>query len=244
MRLSEKLIEWTKNWFTQNGLKTAVVGISGGKDSAVVAAVLAHAIGKENVVGVLMPNGVQSDISDSIQVVEELGIKNFTINLQKAYDSLLQEVESQIGELSGGTKINSAPRLRMNILYSVAQTLSERDGAKACVVGTGNASECYVGYFTKWGDGGHDVNLLKDLWVHEVLQVGDELGYFPNIIHKAPSDGLSGSTDEEKLGVTYEQVYRVATGEKVDSEAKEKIDRLHKIAKHKIDPIPYFKKEN
>ncbi len=242
MKLSEKLIKWTKEWFEENNRDTAVVGISGGKDSAVVAAVLVHAIGVENVFGVLMPNGVQSDISDSQQVVNELGIKHITVNVNDGYTGLLGEIEKQIGALSDGSKINTAPRLRMTTLYAVAQTLAERDGKKSCVVGTGNAAECYVGYFTKWGDGAHDVNLLKDLWVHEVIQVGDELGYFPNVIHKAPADGLSGSTDEVRLGVTYEQVYKVATGQDVETEAKEKIERLNKIAQHKLCAVPYFQK--
>ncbi len=240
MKLSEKLIKWTRNWFEENNRDTAVVGISGGKDSAVVAAVLVHAIGAENVFGVLMPNGVQSDISDSEQVVKELGIKSITVNINAGYTGILNEISSHIGELSSDTKINAAPRMRMTTLYAVAQTLSERDGKKACVVGTGNASEGYVGYFTKWGDGAHDVNLLKDLWVHEVLQIGNELGYFPNIVHKAPTDGLSGSTDEAKLGVTYDEVYKVAVAEKVDEKSKERIDKLHNIAKHKVNPIPYF----
>ncbi len=240
MKLSEKIIEWTKNWFKDNDRKTAVLGISGGKDSAVVAAVLVHALGAENVFGVLMPNGIQNDISDSEQVVKELGIRSITVNINNAYSGLLDEISSKVGELTCEAKINSAPRLRMTTLYAVAQTLSERDGAKACVVGTGNASECYVGYFTKWGDGAHDVNLLKDLWVDEVKQIGDELGYFPNIVHKAPTDGLSGSTDEAKLGVTYDEIYKFAHGEEVSQEAKERIEKLHKIANHKVNPVPYF----
>ncbi len=241
MKLSEKLIEWTKEWFAVNDRKTAVIGISGGKDSAVVAAVLVHAIGKENVFGVLMPNGVQSDIADSLQVVNELGINHTTINIGTAYGALIDEISEQIVEPTSEAKINISPRLRMTTLYAVAQTLSQSQEAKACVVGTGNAAECYVGYFTKWGDGAHDLNLLRDLWVHEVLQVGDELGYFPNIIHKAPADGLSGSTDEQRLGVTYEEVYRVATNQEVSKEAKEKIDRLHRFAQHKLNPSAYFK---
>ncbi len=242
MKLSEKLIGWTKEWFAQNGLKTAVIGISGGKDSAVVAAVLVHAIGRENVVGVLMPNGEQSDISDSQQVVQELGIRNITVNIKDSYNNLLGEIESQIGEVSKGARINTAPRLRMATLYAVAQTLSENENGRACVVGTGNAGEGFVGYCTKWGDMAHDVNLLKDLWVHEVLQVGDELGYFPNIIHKAPADGLTGSTDEEKLGVTYNDIYRVATGQEISEETRAKVEQLHSSARHKLNPIPYFKK--
>ncbi len=242
MKLSERVINWTKEWFLENDRKTAVVGISGGKDSAVVAAILVHALGAENVFAVLMPNGEQSDISDSKQVVEELGIRNITVNIKSSFDGLLSEIKSHLGELSNEASINTAPRIRMSTLYAVAQTLSERDGAKACVVGTGNASEGYVGYCTKWGDMAHDVNLLKDLWVHEVIEIGDELGYFPNIIHKAPADGLSGSTDEEKLGVSYEEVYKTVVGEEVSEKSRARIETLHKLAKHKLNPIPYFKK--
>ncbi len=242
MKLSERIIEWIKNWFDENGRKTAVLGISGGKDSAVVAGLLVRAIGAENVVGVMMPNGMQSDIEDSKKVVDELKIRSITVNINEGYTGIIDEIETQIGQLSKEAKINTAPRMRMTTLYAVAQTLSDTQDARACVVGTGNAGEAYVGFCTKWGDTGHDINPLRDLWVHEVLQVGDELGYFPEIVHKMPHDGLGLVGDEEKLGVTYNDIYKVATGIEVEDHIKKRVDQLHKYATHKLNPIPYFKK--
>lgn len=239
MKLSEQIIGWLREQLGKMGMDTAVIGISGGKDSAVAAALLAAAIGPENVYGVMMPNGVQRDIEDSRQVIAELGINSIYKDISAAYKGALDFGDAL--EVSTQAAINTAPRLRMTTLYCIAQSLGELHGKRACVIGTGNKAEIYVGYFTKWGDGAFDISPLKDLWVHEVLQVGDELGFFPKIIHKVPDDGLSGMTDEEKLGFSYDEVYRYATGDgEVAPEQAAKIERMHRLAAHKITPPPFF----
>ena len=252
MKLSEQVIGWTRDTFAAMGRDTAVLGISGGKDSAVVAAILAKAIGAENVFGVMMPNGEQKDIADSQQVIAALGINGLLVNIADQYEASVRPAQlvspapdcsMEGGELAPGveSKINVAPRLRMTKLYEIAQSLGEY-GRKACVVGTGNKAEGYVGYCTKWGDMACDLNPIKDLWVHEVLQVGDELGYFPDIVHKAPDDGLSGKTDEERLGFRYEDVYRFVEGGEVSAEVRTMIEARHKANLHKQKPIPFFER--
>lgn len=239
--LSSRVIEWVRDWFEENGRETAVLGISGGKDSAAVAALLVHAIGKDNVVGVLIPDGEQKDIDDSIRVVEELGIRSYTVNIGAAHKALSGAVAAAIGApVSEDAEVNVPPRLRMTVLYTVAQTLSNREQAKACVIGTGNAAELYVGYCTKWGDMGSDMNPLKNLWVDEVLQIGDELGYFPDIIHKAPADGLCGLSDEDRLGFTYGQVRELNEGVLLDESIASLIEQKHRAALHKLNPVPGF----
>lgn len=236
MLLSEKVIDWTRLQFKASGRTTAVIGISGGKDSAVVAAILAKAIGPDHVLGVMLPNGSQRDIEDSIQVITELGIRSMQVNISEPYQALCRAM----GKTSQEAMVNIAPRLRMTALYAIAQSLA-MDGERACVVGTGNRAERYVGYTTKWGDSACDLNPIQDLWVHEVLQVGDELGYFPNIVHKVPDDGLCGQTDEEKLGFSYEDVFHVAMGDApVPDDVRSRIATRHAAARHKTEPIPYF----
>lgn len=238
--LSDKVIEWTRNYFRNSGRDTAVIGISGGKDSAVVAAILVKAIGAENVVGVLMPNGVQSDIDDSMRVVKELGIRHFTVNIQDGYNGVIENINSTGIVVSKEAAINVGPRIRMTILYTIAQSLSAT-GKHPCVVGTGNKSEHYIGYYTKWGDGGCDVNPIQDLWVHEVVQVGMELGYFPDIVNKIPADGLCGKSDEDNLGFSYYDIFvHVVNGTCGDVEKDAAIDVRHRMAAHKENPIPHF----
>lgn len=243
MLLSQKVIQWIQGWFSGNQRKTAVIGISGGKDSAVVAGLCKEALGAQQVVGIMMPNGEQKDISDSKQVISQLGISSGLANIQPAYEAILKCVEDAIGmPASEGAKINIAPRLRMTLLYAVAQTLSETNRAKACVVGTGNRGEAEVGYTTKFGDSASDMNPIRNLWVDEVLQIGDELGYFPEIIHKAPSDGLCGKSDEERLGFSYDDVKAAFTGEtaKIEADKLEKILAAHRVSGHKRDPIASY----
>lgn len=193
----------------------------------------------------MLPNGVQSDIVDSQRVIRELGIRSYNINIGLAYEALMAEVSHALSfEVSVPAAINVPPRLRMASLYAVAQSLSDHDGARACVVGTGNAAEIYVGYCTKWGDMASDINPLKMLWVDEVLQVGDEMGYFPDIIHKAPADGLSGASDEERLGFTYEEVkqHALCTGEPLPDDRYERISWMHAHSEHKRYEVPYFRR--
>ena len=238
----EKIVKWIQDWFNTNMPKaSAVIGISGGKDSTIIAALLARALGPERVVGVLMPNGVQSDIVDSKQVVEILGIKSYVINIENAYNGILNEVKNatkyddNIQNITSATTENIPPRLRMTTLYAVAQSLPEG----GIVINTCNKSEDYVGYATKWGDNVGDISPCSEYLVSEMLQIGDALGLPYELVHKVPSDGLCGKSDEDKLGFTYAVLDKyISTGVCEDKEIKEKIDRLHRINLHKINPIP------
>lgn len=237
--LSERVVQNTKKWFLENGRDTAVIGISGGKDSAVAAAICVKALGKEHVIGVLLPDGEQSDLSDAKQVVAELDIPHIIVNIgeiTKSHRNALASGENHgvISEHSQQADFNLPPRVRMAVLYEIAQSQRKH----AAVVGTGNAAEIYVGYTTKWGDSASDFNPLKNLWVHEVVQIGLELGFFPNIVQKAPADGLTGRTDEQQLGFSYNDVYRYAIGENIDPVVADKIKRRHKESAHKRSEIP------
>lgn len=225
---------WLKDYLKQSGSKGYVIGISGGKDSAVVATLLVKAVGKENVIGVLMPNGTQSDISDSIAVCEDLDIKYETINIKPAFDGILSVLPTTNNT---ETKVNINPRLRMTVLYAVA---SEHN---YLVAGTGNKSETYVGYYTKWGDGAYDINPIADFTTEEVVMMGDILGSYKGAVHKTPSDGISGTTDEDKLGFLYKQVNEfMENGNIEDKEAESKIIKKHSQNQHKRQMPPTFKK--
>ena len=191
-------IEWIRDFFKSAGKKTAVVGISGGKDSAVCANLCVEALGQVNVIGVLMPNSVQKDIKDSYSVISQIGIRPLEINIGDSYDSIINQLPKFYIEPSQQTKINLAPRLRMATLYAVAQSLED-----ALVCNCTNKCESIVGYGTIYGDISGDFAPLADMMVSEVIETGLELGLSKSIMKKAPSDGLSGKTDEENLGFTY-----------------------------------------
>ena len=237
---SESIVSWIQEWFNSNGPKAnAVIGISGGKDSSIVAALLVKALGKERVVGVMMPNGEQKDISDSKKLVEYLGIKNYTVNIKDAFEGEINALKAAGVEPGKDAIINTPPRLRMATLYAIAQSLPE--GGR--VANTCNASEDYVGYSTKYGDAAGDFSPCADYVVSEMLQIGDELGLPSDLIHKTPSDGLSGMSDEDKLGFTYAVLDKyIRTGEIEDQATKEKIDRLHVLNLHKLKTIPTYRR--
>ena len=236
-----KIVQWIRDYFAANGPAcSAVIGISGGKDSSVAAALCVEALGKDRVVGVLMPRGVQPDISDS-----QLQIPYVVVNIGDAADALERTLESneKLQQICGRTemareaKINMPPRIRMATLYAVAQNLP--NGGR--VVNTCNASEDYVGYSTKYGDAAGDFSPMSELLVHEVLQIGDVLGLPEQLVRKTPSDGLSGMSDEDKLGFTYKMLDNyVLTGECEDAEKKARIDRLHMLNLHKLRLMPKF----
>lgn len=245
--LKDKLIAWTKAYFANTSGK-AVIGISGGKDSTIAAAVLVEAIGADRIIGVLMPNGEQKDISDSLEVCNLLGIDYYIINIGDAYKLLSKTIqdacEDTLGiDVAGHSVVstNLPSRLRMSTLYTVAALMP---GSR--VVNTSNRSERWVGYSTKWGDGVGDVSLFGNLTVSEVLQIGDELGLPAHLVHKAPSDGMSGKTDEDNLGFTYAQLdeYLLNDNYNLSDETVSRIDFLHRINKHKVEPMPTFTKED
>jgi NAD+ synthase len=232
------LTEWIREYFEKNGKGCkAVLGISGGKDSSITAALLAKALGKERVVGVLMPDGIQPDISDSEAVVEFLGIEHKVVNIGETVAALKKALEDAGSVVTKDTKINIPPRIRMTTLYAVAQGL-ECGGR---VINTCNKSEDYIGYSTKFGDAAGDVSILAGFTVEEVRQIGDYLGLPENLVHKTPSDGLSGMSDEDKIGFTYAVLDKyIATGECEDADVKAKIDRMHVMNLHKLELMPHF----
>ena len=236
----EHIVAWIRDWFENNGPKAnAVIGISGGKDSSIVAALLVKALGKERVVGVLMPNGEQKDIADSKKVVEVLGIRHFIVNINPAVEGEYAALRAAGVEIGKDAIINTPPRIRMTTLYAIAQSLPE--GGR--VTNTCNRSEDWVGYSTKYGDAAGDFSPCSDYLVCEMLQIGDALGLPKELIHKTPSDGLSGMSDEDKLGFTYATLdHYVLTGEIEDQATKEKIDRLHRLNLHKLQTIPMYKR--
>lgn len=230
----DEIKDWIREWFKVNGPKaSAVIGISGGKDSTIIAKLLVDALGKDRVVGVMMPNGTQNDIQDSQRVIELLGIRSYTINIGSAYMGLLD----QLNNPSQATKENIPPRLRMTTLYAIAQSLPE--GGRVC--NTCNLSEDYIGYSTKYGDSAGDFSPCCEFTVTEMLQIGDALGLPEELVHKTPSDGLCGKTDEDNLGFTYEELDNyINTGEIINTEHKDNIDKRHRINLHKISPMPKY----
>ena len=222
----DRLVTNIQKWFEVNGKNCkAVLGISGGKDSTITASLLVKALGKDRVLGILMPNGIQSDIEDSKRVVEFLGIDSMIINIQNMYDAFLKNIDLDISE---DTKINLPPRIRMSVLYAVAQSVNGR------VINTCNKSEDFVGYSTKYGDSAGDMSVLGDLFVSEIIEIGDKLGLPYELVHKAPSDGLCGQTDEDRFGFTYDDIEAyIKNGTCGNIEIDKKIKYMHDTSRHK-----------
>ena len=244
--IKDRLVDWIRDYFDHNGPGcTAVVGISGGKDSSVTAALCVEALGKDQVLGVLMPDGIQSDIADAIALVEHLDIKHLVVNIGDTTKALTAAIEGAEGfdlvaaSMSRDSIINMPARIRMTTLYAVGQSLPK--GGR--VANTCNRSEDYVGYSTKYGDAAGDFSPLQNILVEEVRQLGHELGLPDFLIDKTPSDGLSGQTDEDKLGFTYAQLdHYILTGQCQDPDIQAKIDRMHAMNLHKLQLMPAFKK--
>lgn len=248
----DHLVGWIRNYFATNGNKNtkAVIGISGGKDSTIAAALLVRALGPKRVVGVLMPNGEQADIADSYRVCTILGIERYVVNIHDAVEAIYQSVDGcENNDFEDYcihypvVSTNTPARIRMTTLYAIAGIV----GGRVC--NTGNRSEKYVGYTTKYGDLAGDFALFHDYTVRELLQVGDLLEEIPHdLIHKAPADGMTGKTDEEKLGFTYEQVDDyLLDGIIPEYDAYRKIVEAHQRNLHKDAirlPNPYRFDEN
>ncbi len=235
-KTKKECVEWIRDFFEKNGKGcNAVVGISGGKDSSVVAALCVEALGKDRVIGVLMPCGEQSDISCSHMLVEHLGIKSYTINVADSVNGLKNELSKKL-ELTEQSIINLPPRIRMSTLYAVSQSCNGR------VANTCNLSEDWVGYSTRYGDSAGDFSPLANLTVTEVKEIGRLAGLPDELVDKTPIDGLCGQTDEEKLGFTYAMLdIYIRTGKIEDEKIKEKIDRLHNMNLFKLQLMPSFK---
>ena len=230
-RVKADLVRWLVDWFEENGKGcNAVIGISGGKDSSVTAALCVEALGRDRVIGVLMPNGVQSDINDAKWLVSHLGIRHYIINIKDAFDAIVNGIFFAGMQFSHQARVNLPPRLRMSTLYAVSQSENGR------VINTCNLSEDWVGYSTRYGDSVGDVCPLGKLTVTEVKELGLSLGLPKALVYKVPSDGLSGKTDEDNLGFTYAVLDRyIRTGEIDDPETKALIDRKHKANLFKLE---------
>lgn len=244
IKVKNACVKWIRDWFEMNGKDcNAVIGISGGKDSSVVAALCVEALGKDRVIGVLMPNGIQNDIHVAFELVEFLDIKYTVIDISTAYKDILNGIFycSPHGNMgrhiipTDQTTINLPPRIRMATLYAVSQSVN---GRVAC---TDNLSESYIGYSTRWGDNVGDFSPLANLTSEEVVAIGDALGLPFELTHKVPSDGLCGKTDEDNFGFTYEVLNKyIRTGVCADEVVKAKIDEKHQKNLFKAQPIPSF----
>ena len=239
VKVKEACVAWIRDFFRENGPGcNAVVGISGGKDSSVVAALCAEALGRDRVIGVLMPQGEQPDIDMSRLLVEHLGIRSMEVDVGPAVDALLNALPEDL-EVSRQTRINVPPRVRMATLYAIGQSCNGR------VANTCNLSEDYVGYSTRYGDAAGDFSPLSKLTVTEVKALGRALGLPEILVEKVPTDGLSGKTDEENLGFTYAELDRyIRTGEICDLQKKEIIDRKHRMNLFKLQLMPVFEPED
>ena len=235
-KVKNDCVRWIREFFRENGEGcNAVVGVSGGKDSSVVAALCVEALGRDRVIGVLMPNGEQSDIDMAQLLVSHLGIRSITVNIKEAVDALKGSIPFTLSEQS---RVNLPPRIRMATLYAVSQSNNGR------VANTCNLSEDYVGYSTRYGDAAGDFSPCANLTVGEVKAIGRVLGLPDALVEKVPIDGLCGKTDEENLGFTYAVLDRYIREGKIDSEeTKERIDRLHKQNEFKLKLMPSFKPE-
>ncbi len=238
-KVKDDIVKWIQDWFAENGKGCkAVVGLSGGKDSSVVAALCVEALGKERVLGVMMPNGEQFDIDVSHKLAEHLGIESIVVNIKDAYDGVVRELSKHFDSFEGQAKVNLPPRLRMAALYAVSQSVNGR------VANTCNLSEDWVGYATKFGDGAGDFSPLSKLTVQEVKAVGRACGLPDLFVEKVPIDGLCGLTDEDNLGFTYATLDRyIREGVCEDAATKERIDRLHRMNLFKLQPMPVFEYE-
>lgn len=237
-KVKNECVEWIRDFFKNNGPDcNAVVGISGGKDSSIAAALCVEALGKDRVIGVLMPQGEQHDIDMAYLLVNHLGIKHYEINVKDAIDALLKNMPEEL-PVSVQTKTNIPPRVRMATLYAVSQSVNGR------VVNTCNLSEDWVGYSTRYGDAAGDFSPMSNLTVTEVKEIGRLLGLPDVLVDKVPIDGLCGKTDEENLGFTYAELDRyIRTGEIDDKDKKELIDRKHRMNLFKLEMMPAFKPE-
>lgn len=235
MKVKDECVQWIRDFFEENGPGcNAVVGISGGKDSSIVAALCVEALGKDRVVGVLMPNGEQHDIDMAHLLVNHLGIRHYVVNIKDAVEGVLKNLPADL-PISEQTTVNLPPRIRMSTLYAVSQSVNGR------VANTCNLSEDWVGYSTRYGDGAGDFSPLSHLTVTEIKQIGYLLGLPKALVDKTPIDGLCGKTDEENLGFTYAEldVY-IRTGEIADPEKKALIDRKHAANLFKLQLMPSF----
>lgn len=234
-KVKDACVQWIRDFFENNGKGcNAVIGISGGKDSSVAAALCVEALGKDRVIGVLMPKGEQHDIDKAFMLVNHLGIKHYVVNIEDAFDGIMKNLPEEL-EITAQSVQNLPPRLRMSTVYMISQSCNGR------VCNTCNLSEDWVGYSTRYGDSVGDFSPMSNLTVTEVKEIGHLLGLPRELVEKVPIDGLCGKTDEENLGFTYAVLDKyIRTGEIENKETKEIIDKKHKMNLFKLQLMPVF----
>lgn len=239
----ERIIEFIRNYYKKNNLKGAIIGISGGKDSGVVAGLFTKALGKENVIGVTLPcHSRKSDRNDALEVSKKFGFKLYNFDLSGVFDLFKGQVKEMIEvslEELVNSDINLKPRLRMATLYYFAAMFSAINKGGYLVAGTSNKCELYVGYFTKGGDSVQDISVLADFTVDEVIKIGEVIGVPSQVLYKVPDDGLSSLSDEEKLGVKYREIADYMDGVSIDETSAEIIRSLHEKNQHKFKTPTY-----
>lgn len=234
-KVKNEIVEWLREWEENNGKGcNFIVGVSGGKDSSVVAALLVEAFGKDRVIGVKMPCGEQKDIDYSNMLINHLGIRGYTMNIGDAVGEIRSQFPVGV-KISDQTTINLPARIRMATLYAISQSVNGR------VANTCNLSEDWVGYATRYGDAAGDFSPLSQLTVTEVKAIGRELGLPSELVDKTPTDGLCGKTDEDNLGFTYAELDAyIRDGIEPSEEVKAKIDSMHEKNLFKLQPMPSF----
>lgn len=246
VKVKNDCVQWIQDWFDANGPDCkAVIGISGGKDSSVVAALCVEALGKDRVIGVLMPEGRQVDIGDSYALIQHLDIHYVEMNIDRIVEGFYSSLEDNnimdhnLKQIDFNSSIqaviNLPPRIRMSMLYFVSQSIGGR------VIGTDNASEAYIGYSTRWGDNVADAMPILNLTSDEVIAVGEALGLPRYLTHKTPSDGLCGKSDEDAFGFTYKQLNDyINNGTCGNVEIDKAINIKHINSQFKREAIPAF----
>ena len=244
---TKKIVAFIRNYYKKNNLGGAVLGISGGKDSAVVASLLVEALGSENILGLTLPcHSKQKDKDGAKLISDHYGFKLLNIDLTEVYDTFKKQIY-KLGDYKEeelkNSDINIKPRLRTLSVYYMAALMTAITGKTYLVAGTSNKCELFVGYFTKGGDSVHDIAPIADLTVEEVLKVGEVLNVPKEVLYRTPDDGLSNQTDEEKLGVTYKEIADYIEGKTLPKEVSDKTEKLHNNSLHKFN-IPTYKKED
>ena len=246
LKVKNEIVKFIRKYFKENKLGGVVIGISGGKDSGVVAGLFTEALGPDKIIGITLPcHSKKQDKNDALLVSEYFGFKMENIDLTRTFDSFKKEIDimgNYNEEQLKNSDINLKPRLRMASLYYVAALYSALKGKTYIVAGTGNKCEEFVGYFTKGGDSVSDIKVISDLTVDEVIAVGEVLKVPKEVLYKAPNDGLSNQTDEDKLGVKYKDIATyIEDKDKLDKKVQKKIKDLHKKSSHKFN-IPTFRR--
>ena len=247
-RETENVVEFVRDYYKKNNLGGAVLGVSGGKDSGIVLAILVKALGKENVVGLTLPcHSMKQDKDLAHVVADHYGVKLYNLDLTAAFDAFTSAVKDGYGDVNEeclkDSDINLKPRLRTASVYYYAAMLSKITGKPYLVAGTSNKCELFVGYFTKGGDNVHDIATIADFTVSEVIKIGEYLNVPKEVLYRVPSDGLSGMSDEDKLGVKYADIEQyLENKDKLDENVKMKIERLHSSSRHKFN-IPTYRRE-